>query len=668
MQKAVIVLVVLIVFVNAVVLGFGLFLSTNPTLSGKVSGAIGLVILQQPLDYEVFSPENKSYHFEIGQPMTIDLNASADFEVDTWTYTLTDLAHNSIVNQSVIFVPNTTISAVRKSNKLTVRANNSNGVNAEPTDIIFFVTVNNSAPILNPVNKDIFVCEGGVFTYFVGASDVDEDDLSMSLSPPGNPFFITPTHFVAQSPVESEIFSGRLTKSDVGRYPRTIAIADNGNPPYSDSTSFNITVIEINNPPVLENIPTQTIYTVGDNSTFNYLAAVTDVESGNQNSGNLSFNLSFLSGTQFFTITQSGVMIAQGSDELLGNYEVQVCVTDTALQSPHANISLCGQSGTNQTSCDTFSLTVTNANRPPTITDNIPSELAFTSPGTSAIQFEVTNYDPDGGQTDTYWYVDEQLKKYTEASLNSSFVHQFGCGIGGTHSVRAEISDGLQNDSVQWNITVETVTCPVTEPAGGSGGSGGGGGGPGPTTQICLQKWGCNSWSICQNAHDSLAIGAIAGSDYRDITSECSSNGWSESDCGFQIRTCSDVNQCNLTTEIGKPTELQACLFSRAPSCSDGIKNCHSEDCEFLIDCGGPCKPCPTCSDRIRNQGEDETDCGGPCPACPPKVPLVQRKPVIYTVIIVMSFLSIIVLFQVVRILQIRREIRSARFRRQKFL
>ena len=34
-------------------------------------------------------------------------------------------------------------------------------------------------------------------------------------------------------------------------------------------------------------------------------------------------------------------------------------------------------------------------------------------------------------------------------------------------------------------------------------------------------------------------------------------------------------------------------------------------------DCGGPnCPACPTCSDGIKNQGEQDIDCGGPCQTC----------------------------------------------------
>ena len=52
---------------------------------------------------------------------------------------------------------------------------------------------------------------------------------------------------------------------------------------------------------------------------------------------------------------------------------------------------------------------------------------------------------------------------------------------------------------------------------------------------------------------------------------------------------------------------------NRTKTCYDGIRNCHHGSCESGIDCGGPCKPCPSCFDGIQNQGEEGIDCGGPC-------------------------------------------------------
>jgi cysteine-rich repeat protein len=58
-------------------------------------------------------------------------------------------------------------------------------------------------------------------------------------------------------------------------------------------------------------------------------------------------------------------------------------------------------------------------------------------------------------------------------------------------------------------------------------------------------------------------------------------------------------------------------------SCFDGIQN----GSETAVDCGGPCKSCPTCVDGIQNQGEEGVDCGGPCPACGDKAKVVCETP-----------------------------------------
>jgi len=54
--------------------------------------------------------------------------------------------------------------------------------------------------------------------------------------------------------------------------------------------------------------------------------------------------------------------------------------------------------------------------------------------------------------------------------------------------------------------------------------------------------------------------------------------------------------------------------------CSDGVKEKDEEKVSVdlglgnISDCGGlNCPPCPTCFDKILNQGEEDIDCGGPC-------------------------------------------------------
>ncbi|MBA3064448.1 hypothetical protein FP803_03340, partial [Candidatus Woesearchaeota archaeon] len=106
-----------------------------------------------------------------------------------------------------------------------------------------------------------------------------------------------------------------------------------------------------------------------------------------------------------------------------------------------------------------------------------------------------------------------------------------------------------------------------------------GGGGAGI---ICEELWECSEWGKCLPS-------------------------------GIQIRICKDLTDCG--TEFRKPFESMDCEY--VGTCSDLIKNCHNGLCEEGVDCGGPCKPCPTCFDGIQNQGEEGIDCGGPCKPCP---------------------------------------------------
>ena len=52
-------------------------------------------------------------------------------------------------------------------------------------------------------------------------------------------------------------------------------------------------------------------------------------------------------------------------------------------------------------------------------------------------------------------------------------------------------------------------------------------------------------------------------------------------------------------------------------TCTDGVKN----QGEQGIDCGGPCSnACPSCADGILNQDETAVDCGGSCDPCYPRL------------------------------------------------
>ena len=596
------------------------------------SGGVSLFV-QGPGDIYIISPENITYNFSQGDIYWIDLNVSSNFVADKWKYTLYDLTQDVLVYENISFVPNVTFSAVAGSNRMTVYANDSDGT-WHNASVIFYVNITESAPILGPINDTIYVCEAESLDYRFNATDLDGDDLTFDILPK-DPFYSIKVGRVNTTTEEAKIFSGVLSKSDIGNYSETISVSDGQ---YVDTKDVNITVLEINNPPEIDTIGVQTVWTSGDDTTFYKQVSVSDVEDGNQDSGNLTFNITFSPNEISFNITQDGTMEFTPNESQIGIYNIKVCVEDKGIDNPPANISLCGQDGSATSVCQNFSLTVTNINRAPTITDYYPDSLNLSVGGTDDLYFNITEYDPDWTIPDAYWYVDGVLEDYDSGSLVDEFSYRFGCGVSGTYIIKAEVTDGALNDSVEWNVVVGNVPCSSGEVSGG----GGGGGSP-----ECFTEWVCGDWYVCQNTQVGLNVGLLSGEDYRLVQDSCSYSRWEGDACGFQLKECLDLNSCSV--ERNKPIEFQSCHYVENPSCFDGVKNCHDGTCELLIDCGGPCSSCPTCSDKIQNQGEGGIDCGGPCPwLCPVKP--VKWKPNYFAIFL--SILLIILLILVVIILK----------------
>ncbi|HEX5002241.1 MAG TPA: DUF6252 family protein [Bacteroidia bacterium] len=77
-------------------------------------------------------------------------------------------------------------------------------------------------------------------------------------------------------------------------------------------------------------------------------------------------------------------------------------------------------------------------------------------------------------------------------------------------------------------------------------------------------------------------------------------------------------NMIRLIAIAGLVLTIAACgkTIDNTGTCSDGIKNQGEQE----VDCGGPCPAhCASCADGILNQGETAIDCGGPCDPCYPR-------------------------------------------------
>ncbi|MFH1425288.1 MAG: hypothetical protein ABIG28_00975 [archaeon] len=501
----------------------------------------------------------------------------------------------------------------------------------------FFSPELNAPPKLAQIDEEIFVCEGSALSHTINARDTEEDSIEFDIYPKyKDPFFIRKTSSTEEI-ISAELYSADLTKSEAGKTYREMVFVSDGQ--FADSANTEVTVIEINNPPQIEKIGAHTIL-VGQTFFKQFFAE-------DEESAELSFTREFISGEELFDISSTGTVEFAPDDSQTGNYRVNICVTDEKLPSPHQKINLCNQDGSSQTACEEFQLTIVEKNRPPTISSSTPEKKEITVSGNEKINFKITNFDPDETIPDASWYVDKSLIASNSNKETNEFTHTFDCSEGGAHTVRAEITDGLLTDSVQWNINVKSAGCLVSKP------------------KYCEEKWACYDWDVCQNTELSFKEKKFTDEDYQNIKEECSQSNWGNDDCGVKVRQCFDLNNCG--TFSNKLREISACYFVLSPSCSDKIRNCHDGGCEFLTDCGGPCADCPTCSDKTKNQDEDGIDCGGPClNQCPEQIPLIKKTSTKYIMYSIFILAMAIVAILVIRIIKMKKELETFKEKNEK--
>lgn len=604
-------------------------------------------------EIQIQSPQNMTYFIKDKNQYTLQLNATANFKVKKWQYDLINTDTKEIISKETPFTAQTQIEVSRWNNKLIIRALDEFGEIVEES-VEFYVSTSDSYPMIQGIEPTIYLCEGDSLKYPFTVNDPEanknQGPIEIKIEPLET-FYIKPTKIYPSNEEKTTnftIISKKMTKEDAGgvdqtskTYQRTINANDGM---YSSYNETRIIVIEKNNPPQIQKIGAKTeVIEWKETNTINYKAKAFDIEDGNQDSGNLKFDISF-SGEKLFDINSNGLMTLKYEDTHIGVYNITVCVTDTGIDKPHTKISqVCGQTGSDQKSCTNFTLTITKNNNPPTITEQYPKKLRIESEK-STLYFNITTFDPDKSTPDVYWYADDELISYTPGNDlingNSQIKYSFGCKTG-THSIKAGITDGLLNDTVEWKIKLTPQSGCQEQPE-------------------CNQEWVCEQWKACQNLQKSADSGILPQEDFQKIQDECVANKWDSENCGFQIRECLDLNECNNT--LYEPEKIQKCFFTQNPNCEDGIKNCHTRDCEVLTDCGGPCKPCPTCNDGIQNQGEEDVDCSGPCYIkCTTKeYPIISLKsPLKYVLIILILGLLLIITFKIIRISHIRKQIKT---------
>ena len=567
---------------------------------------------------------------------------------------------------------------------------------------VFVQIFSNTPPEFFTRPSEILVCENKAVNEILLVKDSAGDNLSFSFYPDlGIRLRFNPEKIRASGGWdEVNLWTRQLDFNDINRrripnngwaiYPESISVEDGFS---SDSFNTNLVIIEVNDAPEFDiGVQTINLYLKGENMNFYYDLGSELILNGEETPKQyLKYGLTYQNGLiSPFNIGSLGVINIFGNESyILGgnftNYPLRVCVNDTGLTGIgvnrilHTDIGKCLEDSPPQSAaplgwCDEFILTITKQNRQPNITSYYPLNISshintnqsfnrsLKVNGNCILYFNLTAYDPDWTPLDVYWYVDNVSKEYynyegLEKNNVSKFEYSFGCEIFGNHLIKAVVTDGLLNDSVQWNISVNYVECPKPAPGGGGGGGGGGG------KLYCQEKWECNEWVQCENLYELIGKG-WPGKDVELLIEErCDVLNYTKEFCGFQNRICTDFNYCK--TEFEKPPFIRECYYTENPNCTDGIKNCHDGSCEVLVDCGGFCSACPTCNDKIQNQGEVGVDCGGPCRVCIelPWLPIAFKSIVTYSLIALLIIVLLLVARQIIKYAKFKRVFGESRIK-----
>lgn len=470
------------------------------------------------------------------------------------------------------------------------------------------------APVWNGTIPHQYVCEDLIHYYRI-------DDISYDPDPNEDiDFYYSEPYWEALSFSDTELIVD-ADALDIGDHFNIEIGAMDFDDRISSTTPANFTVLEVNDEPEFKNYTFIEGNDSAINSTIisplppgnaspstNYYLDINaeDEEDGN----NLTYSVDFVNETIFIINSSTGEINFTPELSDGGEHNLSICIADQGLSSLHDNSSICNETGAIKEKCYNTSIFIGN-NTAPEIINWTPYNVSVTIREGSSRAFEIEYWDREETSMYVEWKLDSEIVKNETVSPtngtypNNTYVYSPGYEEAGNHTLRVMVYDGEFNDSNLWEITVLDV--PLTEPEEGSGGGGGGG-----MPIFCNESWKCGFWTACQKLTDSITY-PVRG----DILDKCAAEDVPEGYCGYQTRICEDLSECGTTYD--KPLEIQGCYYSPNPNCFDGIQNCHHGSCELLVDCGGPCPACPTCSDGILNQGEERIDCGGPCPACLPE-------------------------------------------------
>jgi hypothetical protein len=224
------------------------------------------------------------------------------------------------------------------------------------------------------------------------------------------------------------VLSGTPTNKDVGIFHVNITVRDRAMS--SNSHEFNITVINVEDPPVWTNVPTNT--TIDRASTYIFDVNATDVDLGDH----LAYQLSVSPPTATASINTTTGLISWTPDGS-GNYTLDILVTDGNISIHHI-----------------FRITV----RPPVIPNHPPIISAIGAQkvtATNSFRLAIVASDPDVGDPLTFSLIGPPAGM--TISTNGTLDWTPSKDQVGPHNITVQVSDGKATANATFLLTVGKV-------------------------------------------------------------------------------------------------------------------------------------------------------------------------------------------------------------------
>ena len=273
----------------------------------------------------------------------------------------------------------------------------------------------NRPPSISSI-ADKSVDEGQTLSFSVSGSDPDGDTLYYDVksgpgSTSGTTYTFSPNWDINH---DNEVYTVEIEVTD-----------GHGG---SDTTSFLLTVNDINRPPSMDTIPDKTI----------------------EESNTLSFFLSSGSDPDGDTLAYS---VVSGPGSISGTTYTYTPGWDSNHDNEVYTVTVQASDGHGGTDTTSFQLTVVDVNQAPNIDSYTPADTTPSMDEGTNLAFSVTASDPEGDALTYSWKLDGN-----EVSAGPSYTYSPGYADSGVHNVAVSVHDGHGGTAVfAWTVTVNDV-------------------------------------------------------------------------------------------------------------------------------------------------------------------------------------------------------------------